>query len=60
MAIPVVGVLAAWIQLGERPGALEAVGMGLIVAALAILTARGLRAGHEASLEVPVGPAAEA
>ena len=43
LAIPVVGVLAAWIQLGERPGALEAVGMGLILAALAILTARGLR-----------------
>jgi len=39
---------------------LEAVGMGLIVVALAILTARGLRAGREASLETPVGPAAEA
>jgi drug/metabolite transporter (DMT)-like permease len=42
LAIPVVGVLAAWIQLGERPGTLEAVGIGLIVAALAVLTARGL------------------
>jgi drug/metabolite transporter (DMT)-like permease len=42
LAIPVVGVLAAWIQLGERPGTLEAVGVGLIVAALAVLTARGL------------------
>ena len=41
LAIPVVGVLTAWLQLGERPGAAEAVGMGLIVAALALLTARG-------------------
>jgi drug/metabolite transporter (DMT)-like permease len=44
LAIPIVGVIAAWVQLGERPGALEAVGMGLIVVALAILTARGLYA----------------
>jgi drug/metabolite transporter (DMT)-like permease len=47
LAIPVVGVIAAWVQLGERPGALEAVGMGLIVAALAILTARGLRSSRQ-------------
>ena len=52
LAIPVVGVLSAWIQLGERPGTLEAVGMGLIVAALAVLTARGLRMSHQAQLEV--------
>ena len=49
LAVPVVGVLAAWIQLGERPGALEAVGMGLIVVALAILTARELRNSRRAS-----------
>ncbi len=42
LAIPVVGVAAAWIQLGERPGAFEAAGIGLILAALAILTAREL------------------
>ena len=47
LAVPVVGVLSAWIQLGERPGALEALGMGLIVAALAILTARELRHGRQ-------------
>jgi drug/metabolite transporter (DMT)-like permease len=52
LAIPVVGVLAAWIQLGERPGTLEAIGMGLIVAALAVLTARGLRMSHQAQPEV--------
>ena len=47
LAIPVVGVVSAWIQLGERPGALEAVGMGLILVALAVLTARGLLAGRQ-------------
>jgi drug/metabolite transporter (DMT)-like permease len=33
---PVVGVLAAWLQLGERPGTLELFGMACIVAALVI------------------------
>ena len=42
LAIPVVGVAAAWIQLGERPGVFEATGIGLILAALALLTAREL------------------
>jgi drug/metabolite transporter (DMT)-like permease len=46
LAIPVVGVVSAWIQLGERPTTLEAVGMGLIVVALAILAARGLAASR--------------
>ncbi|AFY88403.1 DMT family transporter [Chroococcidiopsis thermalis] len=32
---PVVGVLTAWLQLGERPGLTESVGMLLIVSALA-------------------------
>jgi drug/metabolite transporter (DMT)-like permease len=34
----VVGVLAAWVQLGERPGGVEAGGMLLIAAALALLS----------------------
>lgn len=46
LAVPVVGVGAAWIQLGEKPGPLEAVGMGLIVVALAVLTIREVRAGR--------------
>ena len=45
LAIPVVGVVAAWLQLGERPSAVEAVGMALVVGALAVLAARGLAAG---------------
>lgn len=42
LAIPVVGVVASWLQLGERPTTLEAIGMALVLAALAILTARGV------------------
>jgi len=44
LAVPVIGVLAAWLQLGERPTALAGAGMALIVAALAILAVGGLRA----------------
>jgi drug/metabolite transporter (DMT)-like permease len=36
LATPVVGVLAAWIQLGETPTLLEAVGMMLIIGALVL------------------------
>lgn len=43
LAVPVVGVLAAWLQLGERPSAAEAAGMGLILAGLAVLAAAGPR-----------------
>jgi len=46
LAIPVVGVLAAWLQLGEVPTLVEGIGMILIVGALAILAARGLSAGR--------------
>lgn len=35
---PVIGVLAAWLQLGERPGAFELAGMACIVAALVLNT----------------------
>jgi drug/metabolite transporter (DMT)-like permease len=35
---PVVGIVAAWLQLGEVPAATEAIGMGLIVLSLAVLT----------------------
>ena len=40
LAIPVIGVISAWIQLHERPNLYEALGMLLIVLALAVLTAR--------------------
>jgi drug/metabolite transporter (DMT)-like permease len=45
LAVPIVGVIAAWIQLGEAPTLVEGIGMTLIVAALAALAAYGARAG---------------
>lgn len=38
LAVPIVGVIAAWLQLGERPSLAEGLGMVLIVAGLALLT----------------------
>ena len=46
LAVPVVGVTAAWIQLGERPTVTDAAGMALIVAALAALAAYGVVEGR--------------
>ena len=46
LATPVLGVTAAWIQLGERPSAGEAAGMACIIGALVIVTVRGLLAGR--------------
>jgi drug/metabolite transporter (DMT)-like permease len=37
LAVPIVGVVAAWIQLGERPSAVEGIGMALILGGLALL-----------------------
>jgi drug/metabolite transporter (DMT)-like permease len=37
---PVIGVISAWIQLGERPGVAEALGMAAIVGALLMVTLR--------------------
>jgi len=38
LAVPIVGVIAAWIQLGERPSVAEGAGMLLILSGLALLT----------------------
>ena len=43
LGIPVVAVIASWIQLGERPPALELAGMALIGIALALLAGLGVR-----------------
>jgi drug/metabolite transporter (DMT)-like permease len=45
LAVPAVGVLSAWIELGERPDAAEFVGMVLIAVALALLALIGIRRG---------------
>ena len=49
LSIPVVGVVAAWIQLGEVPTLVEGIGMALIVGALGILAAYGLLSGRGAA-----------
>jgi drug/metabolite transporter (DMT)-like permease len=43
LATPVIGVLCAWVQLGERPSATDAIGMMLIAAGLSLLAWDGLR-----------------
>ncbi|HMO47714.1 MAG TPA: DMT family transporter [Rubrivivax sp.] len=43
LAIPAIGVLASWLQLGERPGVAEFAGMLLIIAGLALLSFAGRR-----------------
>ena len=48
LGIPVVAVLASWIQLDERPPPPEMVGMVLIGCALALLAVSGLRNGRPA------------
>ncbi len=40
---PVVGVLAAWAQLGEQPGLMEMMGMGLIAIALLLNAMQAMR-----------------
>ena len=37
LANPVIGIIAAWLQLGEKPSTPEAIGMGLVVLALGAL-----------------------
>jgi len=46
LAVPVVGVLAAWLQLGEKPTTVEGAGMALIIAGLAALAVVGVMAGR--------------
>ena len=43
LAIPVIAVIASWLQLGERPPPHELFGMALIGVALALLAVLGLR-----------------
>ncbi len=46
LSIPIVGVFAAWIQLGEVPTLVEGIGMALIIGALGVVAAYGLIAGR--------------
>jgi drug/metabolite transporter (DMT)-like permease len=54
---PVVGVVAAWIQLGERPDRYELIGMVLILIGLASLAAWQIardRSGSRAEAPLPI------
>lgn len=57
LAIPAVGVLAAWLELGERPPAHELAGMLVIAAALALLAMAGIAASRSHLPRVRVGQA---
>jgi drug/metabolite transporter (DMT)-like permease len=50
LATPVVGVLGAWLQLGERPSGTEWTGIALILAALALTGALGISRTARASV----------
>jgi drug/metabolite transporter (DMT)-like permease len=54
LATPVVGIVSAWMQLGERPGASEEAGMFLIVIGLALLAGREMAAARQS--RVAEGP----
>jgi drug/metabolite transporter (DMT)-like permease len=43
LVVPVVGIVAAWVQLGERPGVAAGVGMVLILAGLGVLLLGGAK-----------------
>lgn len=49
LANPIVGVLGAWLFLGERPNVITGAGMIAVVAGLAILTAGGAKEKSEAT-----------
>jgi drug/metabolite transporter (DMT)-like permease len=47
MMAPLIGVLAAWIQLGEQPSTSEIVGMALIGVALIVISVHAMKAHEE-------------
>jgi drug/metabolite transporter (DMT)-like permease len=49
LAAPVIGVLAAWLQLGERPSSVEELGMVLILVALTINAVQTIQAERQGS-----------
>jgi drug/metabolite transporter (DMT)-like permease len=52
LAIPVVGVLSASLQLGERPSTTESAGMVLILAALGLLSVQAIREHRRQDVEL--------
>ena len=52
LGVPLIGVLAGWIQLGERPAPAELMGIALIGGALALM---GLAALRQQPASIPKG-----
>jgi drug/metabolite transporter (DMT)-like permease len=52
LATPVLGVLAAWIQLGERPSATEGLGMLLVGVALALFSLQSVQQHRRLNAEM--------
>jgi drug/metabolite transporter (DMT)-like permease len=46
LATPIIGVLSAWLQMGERPSAIEGIGMMLVVIALAMNALQAFQGGE--------------
>jgi drug/metabolite transporter (DMT)-like permease len=44
LIVPVIGILAAWLQLGERPGVAESIGIVLILIGIGLLLSSGATA----------------
>jgi drug/metabolite transporter (DMT)-like permease len=49
---PVIGIVSAWIQLGERPSLTDGLGMLAVVGALLLTTLRGILAGRKGSAAI--------
>jgi drug/metabolite transporter (DMT)-like permease len=47
MLAPLIGVLGAWVQLGEKPTVIELYGMAFIALALLIISIHTIRAHHQ-------------
>jgi drug/metabolite transporter (DMT)-like permease len=56
LLIPMIGVVAAWVQLGERPLPAEALGMVLIFATLTIIALRGALVERQGGPVAPPPP----
>ena len=55
LAVPLIGVIAAWLQLGERPGDWEAIGMAGIFIALVLVSWQHLRPRNREDVILPTG-----
>lgn len=60
LAVPIAGIALAWAMLGERPSAMESVGIALIVAALVVVSLRRAPKAHRDIADVARRPGEDA